>query len=230
MKAGKNIKAAREAINKEAEYELSEAIKILKDKKYTKFDSTLDIVIKLGVDPRHSNEMVRGVVAMPAGTGKQVKVAVICADDKVEIAKSAGADLAGNDNIIDEIKSGKINFDVCVATPDMMGKIGQVARILGPKGLMPNPKLGTVTPNIEQAVKSAKAGQVEYRVEKAGIIHAGIGKLSFEDKALKSNVDAIYGAVAKAKPTGLKGTYMKGVYLSSTMGPAIKIKLASLAA
>jgi large subunit ribosomal protein L1 len=181
--------------------------------------------MKLGVDPRHSDQMVRGVVSLPAGTGKNVRVAVICKDEKFDDAKAAGADLVGSNELIDEIKSGKINFDVCITTPDMMGLVGQVARILGPKGLMPNPKLGTVTVDITTAVKNAKSGQVEFRVEKAGIIHAGIGKLSFSNEDLVNNAKSFISAVVKAKPSGAKGVYLKGVYLSSTMGPSVKVDL-----
>lgn len=222
LKGSKGIKAASEKIE-DKEYKVTDAVVLVQKIKYTKFDETLDVVMRLNVDPRHSDQQVRGVVALPAGTGKDIKVAVICKEDKEKIAKDAGADMVGAESIIEEIKAGKINFDVCIATPDMMGLIGQVARVLGPKGLMPNPKLGTVTPDIAAAVKNAKSGQVEYRVEKAGIIHAGVGKLSFTAKDLENNVKALAGAVIKAKPSGAKGQYLKSMYLSSTMGPSIKI-------
>lgn len=184
--------------------------------------------MKLGVDPKHSDQMVRGVVALPAGTGKVSRFAVICKDEQIEEAKAAGADIAGSTEIIDDIKAEKINFDVCIATPNMMPAIGAVARILGPKGLMPNPKLGTVTTDIVTAIKNAKSGQVEYRVEKAGIIHAGIGKLSFSKQDLLDNASTLISAVVKAKPSGANGNYLKAIYLSSTMSPSVKIDLASI--
>ena len=229
LRGGKNIKKARAAYDKFKSYSLLEAVEFLKSSSFTKFDQTLDIVLKLGVDPRHSDQMVRGMVSLPAGTGKDVKVIVICKDEMVDKAKEAGADLAGSQELIDKIKSGYLDFDVCIASPDMMGLVGQVARILGPKGLMPNPKLGTVTTDILSAIKNAKSGQVEYKVEKAGLIHAGIGKLSFSSDDLVKNVNAIFSAVLRAKPAGLKGTYMHQVYLSSTMGPALKVDTNSIA-
>jgi large subunit ribosomal protein L1 len=220
---GKNIKAARTKVDQDKVYEVSEAITFLKETSFTKFDQTLEVVMNLGVDPRHSDQMVRGVTVLPAGSGKDVKVAVICKDEKVNDALSAGADAAGSNEIIDEIKAGNIKFDIYIATPDMMGVVGQVARILGPKGKMPNPKTGTVTPDVKSAVKNAKSGQVEFRVEKAGIIHAGVGKLSFVETDLQRNVEAIISAVIKAKPSGAKGTYLKTLYLSTTMGPSVKV-------
>lgn len=227
-KYSKNMRAVREKLDASKEYTASAAIEALKASSFTKFDQTLDVVMNLGVDPRHSDQMVRGMTSLPAGTGKDVRVAVICKDDKVDEAKAAGADLVGSTELIDAIKAGKIDFDVCIATPDMMGVVGQVARVLGPKGLMPNPKLGTVTADVATAVKNAKSGQVEFRVEKAGIIHAGIGKLSFTASDLVSNFEAFSRAVIKAKPAGAKGTYVKSVYLSSTMGPSYKIDPATL--
>lgn len=227
--ATKNIRAVRAKIDNSRQYSFAEAISVLKDVSFVKFNETLEIVMNLGVDPRHSDQMVRGVTNLPAGTGKTVRVAVICKDERMSEAKDAGADLYGSVELIDEIKSGKIDFDVCIATPDMMAAIGQVARILGPKGLMPNPKLGTVTTDISTAVKNAKSGQVEFRVEKAGIIHVGVGKLSFSSEDLVSNVKTLVGAVIKAKPSGAKGAYVKSVYLSSTMGPSLKIDIASIA-
>ncbi|AFC71664.1 50S ribosomal protein L1 [Rickettsia australis] len=229
ISGGKKIREAREKVKSDTLYNLTNAVEQLKSASYVKFDSTLEIVMKLGIDPRHSDQMVRGVVNLPAGTGKTVRVAVICKEEREEEAKSAGADLVGSTNIIDEIKSGKINFDVCIATPDMMAAIGSVARILGPKGLMPNPKLGTVTLDIKNAIKNAKSGQVEYRAEKAGIIHAGLGKLSFSDQDLLKNLNAFIDAVIKAKPAGLKGNYLKAIYLSSTMGASVQIDLTSIA-
>ena len=226
---GKKIREAREKVKSDTLYNLTNAIERLKSASYVKFDPTLEIVMKLGIDPRHSDQMVRGVVNLPAGTGKDVRVAVICKEEREEEAKSAGADLVGSTNIIDAIKAGKINFDVCIATPDMMADVGSVARVLGPKGLMPNPKLGTVTLDIKSAIKKTKSGQVEYRAEKAGIIHAGLGKLSFSDQDLLKNLNAFIEAVIKAKPAGLKGIYLKAMYLSSTMGASVPIDLASIA-
>ena len=226
---GKKITEIKKGLDRSKAYSLQEAVSFIKKNSFVKFDETLDIVIKLGVDPKHSDQMVRGMVSLPAGTGKDVKVAVICKDDKVAEATAAGADLAGSEAIIDDIKAGKINFDVCIATPDMMGVVGQVARILGPKGLMPNPKLGTVTADITMAVKNAKGGQVEYRVEKAGLVHAGVGKISFTEGDLLKNAKVFLDSVVKAKPNALKDTYLKGVYLSSTMGPSLKVDLSTIA-
>jgi large subunit ribosomal protein L1 len=228
VSGGKKIREAREKLDLSALYSLTSGIEFLKSASHVKFDETLEVVMKLGVDPRHSDQMVRGVITLPSGTGKDVKVAVICKEDRVEEAKKAGADLVGSVDIVEEIKAGKINFDVCIATPDMMSVIGSVARILGPKGLMPNPKLGTVTVDITTAVKNAKSGQVEYRAEKAGIIHAGIGKLSFSEPDLLKNLQAFIAAVVKARPAGVKGNYLKAIYLSSTMGPSVKIDLAGI--
>ena len=225
---GKKIRVARQEIDPVKLYDASEAIATLKKLAFTKFDQTLDVVLKLGVDPRHSDQMVRGMISLPAGTGKSVRVAVFCKDDKVEAAKAAGADIVGSNELVDSIKAGKIDFDICIATPDMMAMIGQVAKILGPKGLMPNPKLGTVTIDVVTAIKNAKNGQVEYRVEKAGLIHAGIGKMSFSDSDLMSNLKTIVDAVQKSKPSGAKGTYMKQIFLSSTMGPALRLDLSTI--
>lgn len=225
--SGKKLKKAAELIKVGVLYNIKDAVEVLKKASYVKFDETLEIVMRLGVDPKHSDQMVRGVVAMPAGTGKSIRVAVICKDDKIQEAKAAGADLVGSVEIIDEIKAGNINFDVCIATPDMMGVIGSVARILGPKGLMPNPKLGTVTADIKTAVSNVKSGQVEFRTEKAGIVHAGLGKLSFSVDDLIRNIEAFISAVVKAKPSGVKGNYLKAVYLSSTMGPSVKVDFTS---
>ena len=226
---GKKIAAIKKELDQSKEYSLQEAISFIKKHSFVKFDETLDVVINLGVDPKHSDQMVRGIVSLPAGTGKDVKVAVICKDDKVAEANAAGADLAGSEAIIDDIKAGKIDFDVCIATPDMMGVVGQVARVLGPKGLMPNPKLGTVTADIATAVKNAKSGQVEYRVEKAGIVHAGVGKISFSEADLLKNAQVFVDSVIKAKPAGVKGTYLKRVHLSSTMGSSFKVDLSTIA-
>lgn len=225
---GKKIAAVVKELDQAKEYSLQDAIATIKKISFTKFDETLEVAINLGVDPRHSDQMVRGIVSLPAGLGKDVMVAVICKDEKVTEAKAAGADLAGSLTLIDDIKAGKIDFDVCIATPDMMGIVGQVARVLGPKGLMPNPKLGTVTPDIANAVKNAKSGQVEYRVEKAGIIHAGLGKLSFAECDLLKNVRAFIDSVVKAKPASAKGVYLKKVHMSSTMGPSLKVDLSTV--
>jgi large subunit ribosomal protein L1 len=226
-RGGKKIKAARKKVE-DREYIVDDGVALLQNASETKFVQTLELAVNLGVDPKHSDQQVRGVVAMPAGTGKSVRVAVICKEDKEAVAKAAGADMVGADQIIEEIKSGRINFDVCIATPDMMGAIGQVARVLGPKGLMPNPKLGTVTADVATAVQNAKSGQVEFRVEKAGIIHVGVGKLSFSKDDLVKNVKALVSAVLKAKPAGAKGTYLKSLYMSSTMGPSVRIDLSSV--
>lgn len=228
ISGGKKIRAARNAVELTKVLSAEEAVNKLKELSFTKFDQTLDVVMKLGVDPKHSDQMVRGMVALPAGTGKSVRVAVICKDDKIELAKSSGADIVGSTEVIESIKAGKIDFDICIATPDMMAMIGQVAKVLGPKGLMPNPKLGTVTVDIATAIKNAKSGQVEFRVEKGGLIHAGIGKLSFATEDLMKNLKVLFDSVVKAKPAAAKGTYMKSIFLSSTMGPAIKIDIANI--
>ena len=211
-------------------FALDEAIGIVKTNATAKFDETIEVVINLNVDPRYADQMVRGVISLPKGTGKSVRVAVFAKDAKAAEAREAGADVVGDADLIDAISKGEINFDRCIATPDMMGQLGKIAKILGPKGLMPNPKLGTVTPNVAQAVKDAKAGQVEFRVEKAGIIHAGIGKASFSADDLKANFTALYDAIVKAKPSGAKGKYVERVGLSSTMGPGVRVDVAALSA
>ena len=226
-KISKNLKAAKEKVDANVMYSIEDGVKTAKEITYAKFNETLEVVMKLGVDPRHSDQMVRGVVSLPAGTGKTTRVAVICKEEKVAEAKEAGADIVGSTEVIEDIKAGKINFDVCIATPDMMGFMGQIARILGPKGLMPNPKLGTITNDVKAAVINAKSGQVEFRVEKGGIIHAGVGKLSFAEGDLVNNAKTLISAVSKAKPTGAKGMYVKAIFVKSTMGPSIKIDLAS---
>jgi large subunit ribosomal protein L1 len=226
--AGKRINAARETVDAVKLYALKDAVKLLKANSKTKFDETVDVAMSLGIDPKQSDQLVRGVVAMPNGLGKNVRVAVFAKGDKVDAAKKAGAELAGGDELIDAISKGEINFDVCIATPDMMGTVGKVAKILGPKGLMPNPKLGTVTPDVEKAVKAAKAGQVEFKVEKAAIIHAGVGKASFTEEAIAQNLQAFIDAVSKAKPAAAKGAYIKKISISTTMGPGIKLDLADV--
>lgn len=225
---GKKLTEIKKDLDQNKEYSLEEAIFLLKKNSFTKFDETLDVAINLGVDPRHSDQMVRGMVSLPAGTGKDVRVAVICKHDKVAEATEAGADLAGSVMIIDDIKAGKIDFDVCIATPDMMGIVGQIARVLGPKGLMPNPKLGTVATDIPTAVKNAKSGQVEYRVEKSGIVHVGVGKISFSEGDLQKNAQKLIDSVLKAKPSGVKGAYLKKIHFSSTMGPSLKVDISTI--
>ncbi|MEK6734005.1 MAG: 50S ribosomal protein L1 [Pseudomonadota bacterium] len=227
-KGGKSIRKTRVLVEENKQYSIGEATSFLKNNSFTKFDSSLEVVCVLGVDTKHSDQQVRGVVSMPHGTGKKVRVAVFAKEAKLEEAKSAGADIAGADDLVQDIQAGKIDFDYCIATPDMMGVVGKVAKILGPKGLMPNPKLGTVTPDVVGAIKKAKAGQVEFRAEKAGIVHAGVGKLSFAENNLVENVQALLSAVVKARPAASKGAYLKSVYLSSTMGPSLPIDVASL--
>lgn len=227
--AGKRYKAAAAKVEKGKPYALKEAVSLLKGGN-TKFDQTVDVAINLGVDPTQSDQMVRGVVPMPHGLGKTVKVAVFAKGDKAEAAKKAGADIVGEQDLVDAITKGEMNFDVCIATPDMMGTVGKVAKILGPRGLMPNPKLGTVTPDVEKAVKAAKAGQVEFKLEKAGIIHAGVGKVSFSEQAITENVISFISAVSKAKPAGVKGAYIKKISISSTMGPGITLDLTDVLA
>jgi large subunit ribosomal protein L1 len=210
-------------------YGVDEAIKLAKANATSKFDETIEIALNLGVDPRHADQMVRGVVTLPAGTGKDVRVAVFAKGDKAEEATKAGADVVGAEDLMETIQGGTIDFDRVIATPDMMGIVGRLGKVLGPKGLMPNPKLGTVTPNVAEAVKAAKGGQVEFRVEKAGIIHSGIGKASFTEADLRRNFDAFVDAIVKAKPSGAKGKYVKKAALSSTMGPGLKLDVAEVA-
>ncbi len=229
-KGGKRIRLARDSFDGDKLFVLGEALALNKQNARARFDETIEIALNLGVDPRHSDQMVRGVVPLPNGTGKQVRVAVFAKGDKIEEAQKAGADLVGAEDLVEKIKAGELDFDRCIATPDMMAMVGSVAKILGPRGLMPNPKLGTVTPNVAEAIKAAKSGQVEFRVDKAGIIHAGIGKASFSVEALTENVKALVLAVSKAKPAGAKGTYLKSAVLSSTMGPAVKVELATIVA
>lgn len=209
-------------------YSVAEAVKILKDcASLRKFDETIEVALNLGIDPKHADQQVRGVTSLPHGTGAKIRVAVIARDAKAEEARKAGADIVGAEDLIEEIKTGKINFDRCIASPDMMGLVGQVAKVLGPKGLMPNPKVGTVTPDIKGAVEAAKAGSIEFRAEKTGIVQAGVGKASFDAKKLEENIVFFIDAIQKAKPAGAKGTYMKKITVSSTMGPGIKIDLAA---
>jgi large subunit ribosomal protein L1 len=224
---GKKIAKAREGIDRNKLYKLDEAIKMVKSRASAKFDETIEIAINLGVDPRHADQMVRGVVTLPNGTGKTVRVAVFAKDAKADEARKAGADIVGAEDLMEAIQGGKIDFDRCIATPDMMPLVGRLGKILGPRNLMPNPKVGTVTPDVAGAVKAAKGGAVEYRVEKAGILHAGVGKVSFSEEALLQNIKAFTDAVQKSKPAGAKGTYMKRVAVSSTMGPGVHVEPAS---
>ncbi len=210
-------------------YPVADAIGLVKSLATAKFDETVEVAINLGVDPRHADQMVRGVVNLPKGTGKDVRVAVFARGDKAEEAKKAGAEIVGAEDLMEAIQGGQSDFDRVIATPDMMGLVGRLGKVLGPKGLMPNPKLGTVTPNVAEAVKAAKSGQVEFRVEKAGIIHGGIGKASFPEADLKANFDAFVEAIVKARPTGAKGKYVKKVAMSSSMGPGVKVDTAEVA-
>lgn len=225
---GKRLRAAEAKVDRTKAYALAEAIALVKQNASVKFDETVEVALNLGVDPRHADQMVRGTVDLPHGTGKAVRVAVFARGDKAEEAKAAGADVVGAEDLAEAIQGGEINFDRCVATPDMMPVVGRLGRILGPRGLMPNPRLGTVTPNVGQAVAAAKAGQVQFRVEKAGIVHGGVGKASFDEALLADNIKAFVDAVNRAKPTGAKGTYMKRVAISSTMGPGVHVEVASV--
>jgi large subunit ribosomal protein L1 len=216
-------------IDSEKLHGVDEAIALVKSNATSKFDETVEVALNLGVDPRHADQMVRGVVTLPKGTGKTVRVGVFARGAKADEATAAGADVVGAEDLMEAIQGGKIDFDRCIATPDMMGLVGRLGKVLGPKGLMPNPKLGTVTMNVAAAVEAAKGGQVEYRVEKAGIIHSGIGKASFPAEDLRANFDALVDAVVKAKPTGAKGKYLKKVALSSSMGPGVKVDVAEVA-
>ena len=228
-KQSKNMKKALETVDREKFYELSEAVKILQDlAKNRKFDESIELALNLGVDPKHADQQVRGMTSLPHGTGATVKVAVFARDEKAEEAKKAGADIVGAEDLIDDINGGKVDFDRAIATPDMMALVGRVAKVLGPKGLMPNPKLGTVTPDVAKAVKDAKGGAIEFRAEKAGIVHAGVGKASFDGKKLEENILAFFDAIQKAKPSGAKGTYIKKVTVTSSMGPGIKLDIAAL--
>ena len=227
-KIGKRLRQAKEQVDRDRTYALGEAIALVKQGAQAKFDETVEMSVGLGVDPRHADQMVRGVVALPHGTGKTVRVAVFAKGDKAEAAREAGADVVGDEDLAAEVQGGKIDFDRCIATPDMMPVVGKLGRILGPRGLMPNPKLGTVTPDVSEAVQAAKGGQVEFRVEKAGIVHAGIGKASFADQALAENVRALVSALNRAKPSGAKGTYMKRAAISSSQGPGVKLDVAAL--
>jgi len=228
-KLTKKQKALAAAVDTTRLYAVDAAIETLKANATAKFDETIEVALNLGVDPRHADQMVRGVVTLPAGTGKDVRVAVFARGAKAEEATAAGADVVGAEDLMESIQGGTIDFDRVIATPDMMGIVGRLGKVLGPKGLMPNPKLGTVTPNVTEAVKAAKGGQVEFRVEKAGIIHSGIGKASFSNADLRRNFDAFVDAIVRAKPTGAKGKYVQKVALSSSMGPGLKVDVAEVA-
>ena len=227
-KISKRMRAVTKGLNPEATYELAQAVKMLKASATAKFDETVEIAMNLGVDPRHADQMVRGVVQLPNGTGKTVRVLVFARGEKAEQAQAAGADIVGADDLAKEILEGRMDFDRCIATPDMMGVVGRLGKVLGPRGLMPNPKLGTVTPDVAGAVKAAKGGAVEFRAEKAGIVHAGVGKASFTEEALVGNIRAFVEAIQRAKPSGAKGTYLKKVTVTSTMGPGYKLDLQKL--
>lgn len=221
---GKRYTAAAKTVNPDQRYSLAEAVKLVKSNAKAKFDETIEIAMNLGVDPRHADQMVRGVVNLPNGTGKTVRVAVFARGAKADEAKEAGADIVGAEDLLETVMGGKIDFDRCIATPDMMPLVGRLGKVLGPRGMMPNPKVGTVTTDVAGAVKASKGGAVEFRVEKAGIIHGGVGKASFDTNALVENIRAFADAVAKAKPSGAKGTYIQRIAISSTMGPGVKVE------
>ena len=227
-KHGKRLKKAYENFDRYTAYNVSEAVKIVKDAATLKFDETVEIAMNLGVDPKHADQMVRGIVTLPHGTGKALRVAVFAKGDKAKEAEDAGADVVGAEDLAEKIEKGNIDFDRCIATPDMMAVVGKLGKVLGPKGLMPNPKLGTVTMDVKVAVNAAKAGQIEFRVEKEGIIHAGVGKVSFSQDHLTENISAFIDAIVKVRPTGVKGAYLKKASLCSTMGPGVKLDIAQL--
>ena len=227
-KLAKRVKTTREGIDRVKLYPLDEAVKMVKDRANAKFDETIEVAMNLGVDPRHADQMVRGVVALPNGSGRTVRVAVFARGAKAEEAKAAGADVVGAEDLVEKVTAGNIDFDRCIATPDLMPLVGRLGKVLGPRGLMPNPKVGTVTMDVAGAVKGAKGGSVEFRVEKAGIVHAGVGKASFATDKLVENIKAFADAVAKAKPSGAKGTFVHRVAISSTMGPGVKVEPSSI--
>lgn len=228
--AGKRLKKASATVDRNKFYALDEAVQSVKGNATAKFDETVEIAMNLGIDPRHADQMVRGMVQLPNGTGKTVRVAVFARGAKADEALAAGAELVGAEDLAEKIQAGEMNFDRCIATPDLMALVGRLGKVLGPRGLMPNPKLGTVTMNVGEAVKSAKGGSVEFRAEKTGIVHAGVGKASFSQEALAENIKAFVGAINRAKPTGAKGTYIEKVSLSSSMGPGLKLDVAALVA
>jgi large subunit ribosomal protein L1 len=225
---GKRYTAAFAGIDRDQTYSIEDVVKILKENAKAKFDETIEVALNLGVDPRHADQMVRGTVSLPHGTGKSLRVAVFAKDAKADEAREAGADLVGAEDLMEQVQGGVMDFDRCIATPDMMGIVGRLGKVLGPKGMMPNPKLGTVTMDVAGAVKAAKAGQIEFRAEKTGIVHAGIGKASFSAEQLAENLSAFVSAIQQAKPSGAKGTYMKKVSVTSTMGPGLRLDLSAL--
>ena len=227
LAGGKRAAALREGLDRDKAYAVDEAVQVVKSRAKSKFDETIELAMNLGVDPKHADQMVRGVCNLPNGSGRTARVAVFARGAKAEEAKAAGADVVGAEELVEQVSKGQINFDRCIATPDMMGLVGRLGKVLGPRGLMPNPRVGTVTMDVTGAVKGAKGGSVEFRVEKAGIIHAGVGKASFTETALVENIRAFIDAVARSKPAGSKGTYIKKVSLSSTMGPGIKVDTSS---
>ncbi len=227
-KNGKRLRTAYEAIDRDAFYGVEEAVKTIKERATAKFDETIEVSMNLGIDPRHADQNVRGVIMLPHGTGKSLRVAVFARGDKAKQAQDAGADLVGAEDLAEKVQAGQMDFDRCIATPDMMAVVGRLGKVLGPRGLMPNPKLGTVTADVAEAVRAAKGGQVEFRAEKAGIVHAGVGKASFTEQALIENVKAFVGAISRAKPSGAKGTYIRKVSLSSTMGPGMKLEIGTV--
>ncbi len=229
MAHNKRLAAAAKAVDRTRNYPLSEAVSLVKSNARAKFDETIEISMNLGIDPRHADQMVRGLISLPNGTGKTVRIGVFARGAKAEEALAAGADVVGADDLAEKVQGGEIAFDRCIATPDLMGLVGRLGKILGPRGLMPNPKLGTVTMNVKDAVAAARAGQVEFRAEKAGIVHAGIGKASFPDEKLVENIKAFVDAIQKAKPAGAKGTYLQKASLSSSMGPGLRVDVATLA-
>jgi large subunit ribosomal protein L1 len=229
-KLSRRTAAIREKIDRNKAYSLSEAVALLKETANAKFDETFEVAMNLGVDPRHADQMVRGVVSLPNGTGRNVRVAVFARGAKADEAKAAGADIVGAEDLVEKVQGGEIDFDRCIATPDMMPLVGRLGKVLGPRGMMPNPKVGTVTPDVAAAVKASKGGAVEFRVEKAGIVHAGVGKVSFDAKAIEENVRAFTDAVIRAKPAGAKGNYLKRIALTTTMGPGLKLDIASIGA
>lgn len=229
MAIGKRMAAIRKNVDPTKAYKVAEAVKIVKGNAKAKFDETIEIAVNLGIDPKQADQNVRGVVNLPAGTGRTVRVAVFARDKKAEEAKAAGADIVGAEDLFETVNAGKVDFDRVIATPDMMGLVGRLGKVLGPKGLMPNPKVGTVTPNVAQAVKDAKGGSVEFRAEKTGIIHAGVGKASFSEADIEKNIRAFVGALVRARPSGAKGAYVKKVAISSTMGPGVSIDVADIA-
>ncbi len=227
-KPGKRIRAAREKVDPDTKVAIGEAVRLVKENAKAKFDETIEVSINLNVDPRHADQNVRGVVSLPNGTGKDVRIAVFAKDDKADEARAAGADLVGAEDLAEQIQNGEINFDRVIATPDMMPVVGRLGKVLGPRGLMPNPKLGSVTNDVTDAVSNAKSGEVQFKVEKTGIVHAGIGKASFSEEQIRQNLDAFLDAIMRAKPSGVKGSYVNKVALTSTMGPGVRFDVADI--